>query len=150
MLQFHPNGRRAYCVCELNSDVEVLDWDAASGNLTSVQRISVLPEGAPHGRAAQILFDRQGDYAYVANREDDFIASLKVDPESGKLQIMERTTTGGKTPRHIALDPTEGWLLVANQASATIAVFKRDRKTGRLAHAGATFEISHPQCLVFG
>jgi 6-phosphogluconolactonase len=46
---------------------------------------------------------------------------------------MRRSNCGGKTPRNFTLDPTERWMLVANQDSNLISVFARDPKTGELA-----------------
>jgi 6-phosphogluconolactonase len=86
---------------------------------------------------------------YVANRLDDFMVSFSISPGDGKLTLMERTSCGGKTPRHIALDPTEKWLLVANQATDNLSVFARDSKTGKLANEGRSSPISRPQCIVF-
>ena len=97
----------------------------------------------------EIIFNRRGDFAYVANREDDFIATFKVDAASGKLEVVERTTTGGKTPRYITLDPTEGWLLVANQASDRSRFSSATRRQGGW-RSGVIFPVSHPQCLIFG
>ncbi|MEI9968798.1 MAG: beta-propeller fold lactonase family protein, partial [Terracidiphilus sp.] len=42
-LHFHPNGRTAYCMNELVSTVDVLDWHKADGSLTLVDRIALLP-----------------------------------------------------------------------------------------------------------
>ena len=151
-LQFHPSGRWAYCVCELNSTVVVLKWSAANGELAPIQSLPLLPEGMPQGNSTgcDIVFDSKGEYAHAANRGDDFIATLKVDSASGKLELLERTTCGGRTPRHLALDPSNRWLLVANQASDSVAVLSRNPKTGRLGQHAELFTVSRPQCLVFG
>jgi 6-phosphogluconolactonase len=152
-LQFHPSGRWACCICELNSTVVVLEWNAANGALTAIQSLALLPEGTPQGNSTgcDIVFDSKGEFAYVANRGDDFIATLKVDATSGKLELLERTACGGKTPRHLTLDPSNQWLLVANQGSDGVAVLKRNPKTGRLAlQTELLFAVSRPQCLVFG
>jgi 6-phosphogluconolactonase len=77
------------------------------------------------------------------------MASFTISPADGKLTMMERTSCGGKTPRHIALSPNQSWLLVANQDSNNISVFARDAKTGKLANSGKSFELAAPQCLVF-
>ena len=55
----------------------------------------------------------------------------------------------GKTPRYITLDPTERWLLAANQDSDTIEIFPRDPQTGRLAAKSTSVARTKPQCLVF-
>ena len=44
-LRFHPNGRWVYCLNEVGSSVNVLDWDAKKGVLTTAQLISTVPEG---------------------------------------------------------------------------------------------------------
>jgi 6-phosphogluconolactonase len=149
-LQFHTNGRVAYCVNELKPTVNVLGWDSRLGVLTTLQDVSLVPEDY-HGSAApsDIAFDRKMTFAYVASRLDDFMATFAVSPVDGKLTMIGKTSCGGKRPRHLTVDPTDRWLLVANQDTDTIAVFARDSKTGKLADEGKTFPLSRPQCLVF-
>ncbi len=149
-LIFHPNGKLAYCVNELDSTVNVLRWDTSLGSLETLQTAAYLPEGhqGPSG-PSDIVIDKQARFAYVANRLDDFMVSFTISPTDGKLTMIERTSCGGTVPRHIALDPTEAWLLVANQTSDNIAVIARDKNTGRLANTSKSFPLSRPQCLVF-
>jgi 6-phosphogluconolactonase len=149
-LQFHTNGRVAYCVNELKPTVNVLGWDSRLGVLTTLQDVSLVPEDY-NGNAApsDIAFDRKMTFAYVASRLDDFMATFAVSPVDGKLAMIGKTPCGGKRPRHLTLDPTDRWLLVANQDTDTIAVFARDSKTGKPANEGKTFPLSRPQCLVF-
>lgn len=149
-LQFHPNGRWAYCVTEMSSTVYVLHWDAQRGAFETVQEISLLPRHhhGPTG-ASDIVLDGAGRFAYAANRLTDFLASFTVSAEDGRLTLIERSSCGGKTPRHLALDRTGKWLLVANQLTDNIAIFGRNTETGRLAKAGKSFAISRPQCILF-
>jgi 6-phosphogluconolactonase len=44
-LHFHPNGHTAYCMNELDSTVDVLEWQKADGSLSLTKRIELLPEG---------------------------------------------------------------------------------------------------------
>lgn len=149
-LRFHPNGRFAYCVHELASEVEVLRWEPQKGTLQSVQKLSLVPENyRATARASDIVFDRSGRWAYAASRDYDCLVSFSVDPKGGKLTLLARSSCGGKTPRHLALDPTERWLLVANQDSDRITVFSRDSGSGKLSETGKDFPLSKPQCLVF-
>jgi 6-phosphogluconolactonase len=149
-LRFHPNGRWVYCVNELKPTVNVLEWDSRKGTLTTVQEISLVPEGY-QGKAApgDIVFDKATRFAYVTSRLDDFMATFSVSPETGKLTFLEKSSCGGQRPRHLALDPTDRWLLIANQDSDNIAVFARDPKTGRLSPTGKSFSLAKPMCLVF-
>lgn len=149
-LRFHPNGKFAYCVCEMASSVMVLRWDAEAGSLTTVQNFP-LPQQPHQGPSTgdDIVLDRHARFAYVANRGDDFLATFTVAPDGSRLTYQRRSSCGGTVPRHLTLDPTEHWLLVANQGSDTIAVFARDPQSGQLAETGKTFPLSKPQCLVF-
>lgn len=149
-LRFHPNGRFAYCVHELASQVEVLAWDRNKGTLQSVQKVSLIPADY-HGvaRGADIVITRDGRFAYAANRDYDCLVSFAVDPKDGRLTLLARGSCGGKIPRHLTLDPTERFVLVANEQSDHISVFARDVKTGKVAETGKDFPIAKPQCLVW-
>ena len=148
-LRFHPNGKWAYCVCELSSTVVLLRWDERKGTLETVQEISLSPDKPTTG-AAEIVLDRKGQFAYASNRHDDFMATFTIAADTGKLTFLARSSAGGKTPRHIALDPTEKWLVATDQDSNNLAVFARDAKTGRLAETGKSFPLQSPQCALFG
>jgi 6-phosphogluconolactonase len=148
-LQFDPNGRFAYCVEEMASAVAVLRWNAQAGVLESVQEVVMRPqEFQGTTGASEIVIAPDGRFAYAADRFDDIIATFTISPETGRLTLLNRTSCGGKVPRHIALDPSGRWLLVANQVSDNIAVLARDTKTGQLTE-GKSFPLSRPQCLVF-
>jgi 6-phosphogluconolactonase len=148
-LQFHPNGRFAYCVTEMASSVVVLRWDARPGVLETVQEVVMRPpefQGVTAGD--DIVIDREARFAYAADRFDDIVATFSISPESGRLTLLNRISCGGKVPRHLTLDPSGRWLLVANQASDNIAVLARDARTGQLT-AAKSFPLSKPQCLLF-
>ncbi|MGC2162786.1 MAG: lactonase family protein [Silvibacterium sp.] len=149
-LAFHPNGRWAYCACEMESSVTVLHWNAAAGTFKAVQKIFLTPKdyNGPLSTGCDLILTRDGRYAYAANRGYDMLIGFTVGAE-GKLTEVNRVGSGGKIPRHIALDPSERFLLTANQVGDNIAVFPRDAKTGKLAENGKSFPISRPQCLVF-
>lgn len=148
-LQFHPNGRFAYCVTEMTSSVVVLRWDAKAGVLETVQEVVMRPsdfQGATAG--SDIVIDQEARFAYAADRFDDIIVTFSISPADGRLTLLNRVPCGGKVPRHLAFDPSGRWLLVANQVSDNIAVLARDGRTGQLS-AGKSFSLSKPQCLVF-
>lgn len=149
-LKFHPNGRVAYCVTEMFSQVDVLRWDPSRGSLETVQELSLAPADHPPVTAGcDIVIDHHARFAYVADRFDDIIVTYAISPSDGKLTLINRTSCGGKVPRHLTLDPTGRWLLVANQTSDNISVLARDPQSGKLTASAATFPLSKPQCLVF-
>lgn len=150
-LRFHPNSKWAYCVDELDSSVQALRWNAEAGTLERIQKISLIPEGynGPMSTGCDIVITRGGDFAYAANRGFDCIDSFRTNAGTGELTFLGRTRNGLKVPRDLTLDPSEKFVLVANQEGDTISVYARDAKTGNLAEEGKSFPISRPQCLVF-
>jgi 6-phosphogluconolactonase len=65
------------------------------------------------------------------------------------LTPIARTPSGGKTPRNFVLDPSEKWMIVANQDSDQLSVFARDPKTGELAKAAKSYPCPAPMCILF-
>jgi 6-phosphogluconolactonase len=47
------------------------------------------------------------------------------------------------------LDPTERWMLIANQDSSWVSVFARDAKTGELASEGKNYDAATPMRILF-
>ena len=152
-LHFHPNGVTAYCMNELNSTVDVVRWNQADGSLTRTSTIELLPADADRSvtsTGCDTVITRDGRNVYFANRGIDFIYAFKADAKTGALTPIGRTTSGGKTPRNFTLDPTERWMLVANQNSSVLSVFARHPETGALAKEGKNFPCPSPMCILFG
>jgi 6-phosphogluconolactonase len=149
-LHFHPNGHTAYSMNELVSVVDVLEWHKEDGSLSAVGRIPLLPADY-HGitRGCDTVITKDGRQVYFANRDKDFLYSFRADPKSGALTPMNRSNCGGKIPRNFVLDPTEKWMLVANQDSGWISVFARNPETGVLAETGKNFPAAAPMCILF-
>jgi len=149
-LHFHPNGHTAYSINELDSTVDVLEWSKTDGSLSLISRTELLPEGY-HGptRACDTVITRDGKFVYFVNRDNNFLYSFRAEFASGKLMPIGRTPCGGKTPRNFILDPTERWMLVANQDSNLISVFARNPETGALAEEGKSFAAATPMCILF-
>jgi 6-phosphogluconolactonase len=150
-LHFHPRLPLAYAVCELSSAVELLSWSATSGQLKFVERYALLPKGyTGPSSGCDLVIPRDARQIYVINRGNNFVATFSVDTKTGRLTLLERADCGGKTPRHLALDPMEGSLLIANQDSDNIAILPRDSATGRLGKVAHIIATPKPMCLLFG
>ena len=149
-LHFHPNGHTAYCMNEIVSTVDILEWSKTDGSLILVKRINLLPEGySGPTRGCDTVISQNGHFVYFANRDNDFLYSFKSDWKTGGLTPMKRSSCGGKTPRNFVLDPSEKWMLVANQDSNQITVFARNPETGVLAEEGKSFPAEAPMRILF-
>jgi 6-phosphogluconolactonase len=86
---------------------------------------------------------------YFANRGNNSIYSFHADYDTGKLTPLGTFDCGGKTPRNFVLDPTERWMLVANQDSNLISVFRRNPQTGLISETGKSAAVAAPMCIAF-
>jgi 6-phosphogluconolactonase len=149
-LMFDAAGRHLYVINEMQSTVVTYAYDGANGTLRELQILSALPKGiARTSEAAEIEMHASGKFIFSSNRGDDSIAVFAVNAKDGTLTQVEIDSTGGKTPRNFALDPTGGWLLAANQDSDDIVVFRVDASTGHLTRAGAEVHVPSPVCVRF-
>lgn len=149
-IDFHPNGRFAGVINELDSTFISCAWDAGSGGLRELQTVSTLPDGfTGTNYCADVHFHPTGRFVYGSNRGHDSIVIWRVDGRTGRLELVGHESTGGRNPRNFVIDPTGRWLLAANQASDSIFVFRIDQKTGGLSRVGEPVNISMPVCLKF-
>jgi 6-phosphogluconolactonase len=147
-ITFHPNGRWAFLINEMASTLTVFSYNAASGALQEIQTASTLPANfSGQNTGAEVAVHPSGNFVYASNRGDDSIAVFRFDKTAGRLKLVERTSTGGKTPRQFEIDPSGRYLLAANQDSNTVIVFRIDAATGQLQSIGSPVESDNPQCV---
>ena len=99
----------------------LLEWSKNDGSLAPQAKIELLPKVHGEGNTGcDTVISGDGRFVYFANRGTDFILTCKADPASGNLTPIGPASCGGKTPRNFVLDPTERWMLAANQGSSLI------------------------------
>lgn len=146
---FHPNGKFAYVVNELDATVNVFEYNNTDGNLNQLQSLSTLPEGFQEfNLCADIHVHPSGKYVLASNRGHNSIVVFKVNQESGTLEFVETTSTGGDFPRNFAIDPSGKYVWVANQNSDNVVQFEIDLENGNLKKVGEV-KILTPVCLKF-
>jgi 6-phosphogluconolactonase len=148
-LAFHPSGKYVFVVNELHSTVTAFARDPAKGSLKELQTLTTLPKDfTGTSWSADIHLSPDGRFVYSSNRGHDSIAIFALDARGG-LATVGQESTRGMIPRNFAIDPMGTFLLVANQKSDNIVVFRRDRDTGRLRFTGQVAEVPSPVCLKF-
>ena len=68
-----------------------------------------------------LAFDRRGETLYTVHGDGSMVSSFAVDARLGTLTRIDTQPTGGTNPVHLAVDPTNRYLLVANYASGNVA-----------------------------
>lgn len=144
---FHPNNEFAYCIEELSGTITSFKYEG--GKLDSIQRIFSYSKLQEEYNSSDIHISPDGLFLYASNRWDNenTIAIFSINKDNGKLTLIGHQSTYGDHPRNFTLDPTGEFLIVANQVTNNIVVFKRDIKTGLLTKKGKEIKVPRPSCL---
>jgi 6-phosphogluconolactonase len=139
----HPNGKLLYLVHELTGEVGVYFYE--NGQIRHVNTYSLsTAQFKGQVQAAEIRISADGKFIYVSNRGDANNMSVFQTDVEGRLSLIQQISAGGRTPRNFNLSPDGHFLLVANQDSDEIRLFKRDLVTGLLSQTPVRIEIKKP------
>ncbi|KAE9167558.1 hypothetical protein PF004_g28788 [Phytophthora fragariae] len=146
-MALHPDGKIAYVVDEIANTVGVYKINKKKALLESksLQEITTLPADFTNSStSADIHLSDNGKFLYTSNRGHDSIAIFEIETDS-TLTSRGWESTRGNVPRGFII--YGDWLIVANQNSNDMYVFKVDSKTGLLSYTGNSYEIGTAVCL---
>ena len=148
-LLFDAKGRHAYLTLEMSG--EVVMFDVKDDALLERQRLPLTEQQDAAAKAAGGLhLSADGRFLYVSNRGTaNEIVVFSVGKEDGQLTFLQRRSVEGDHPREFALDPSDNFLLVANQKSNQILVMRRDPRSGKLLETVQTLKQEAPSDLKF-
>jgi 6-phosphogluconolactonase len=147
-ITFHPSRPFAYLVEEISGTVSAYRYQ--NGRLILLQNISSQPANYKGEKgSADIHVSPDGKFLYASNRGDaNSIAVYVIEQSLGMLRLKGFQSTLGKTPRNFVIDPTGRYLLVANQDTDNVVIFRRNPETGLLQPTGKQINIPNPVCLI--
>jgi 6-phosphogluconolactonase len=96
--------------------ISILKVDQKNGNLELVDIVRDLVN------PSFLVLDRGGNFLYAVHGDLSDISAFKVDKASGKLQFVNRQSTRGKNPVHLAIDPSGRYIVVSNHLDSSLAV----------------------------
>ncbi len=144
---FNSDGSKLYLINELGSTLTV--FNVTEEGLDAVQTFRTVRKGfAGNNYCADIHIGKDGRYLYGSNRGENSIVTFKIESD-GLLTLAGHTSCGGDWPRNFTIDPAGKNLLVGNQKSDTIAVFRLNIKTGLPEEPPVKFPVKAPVCLKF-
>lgn len=146
---FSKDGRKAYLIGELNSRIDILNYDFSSGEFSYVDSISTIPNDYDgKNTAAAIKISSDGEFLYASNRGHNSIAAFKI-LEDGSLELLQLLKTEGDTPRDFNFNSDERFVFIGHQNGDYVKVFKRDKKTGKLEYLkGMDIEAAETVCVM--
>lgn len=146
-IEFSADHRYMYLVEELSGDVEVFGY--SRGRFIPVQRLaSVDKDTSADKGSADVHLSPDGKFLYTSNRGiTNNLTIYAVHTGSGKLRVVGFQDVQGLKPRNFTISPDGHYLLVANQDSNNIVIFRRNMRTGKLTPTGNQIRMDSPVCL---
>jgi 6-phosphogluconolactonase len=145
---FNADGSKLYVINELGSTIMVFNTDEQSG-LKLLQTLPTVRENfTGNNYCADIHIAKSGEFLYGSNRGENTIVIFKIS-EGGSLSLAGHLACGGDWPRNFVIDPSGKFLLVGNQKSDQISVFKINKKTGIPGGPVTSASMKAPACLKF-
>ncbi len=148
-IAFSKNGHYLYVIEELSGSISVYQFE--KGKTTFIQTVYThQPDFKGTPGSADIHVSPDGKYLYASNRgEENNIAKFSI-LANGKLDQskMKLFSTLGKKPRNFTISNDGNWLLVANQDTDNIIIYKINKETGDLINTGNSIRVPMPVCLV--
>lgn len=142
---FNKRGNLLYVVHELDGTLSTFSFN--QGKLQLLNETSIVrKEGIING-AADIHLSPDGKYLYATNRGTANDITVFAIDKNGIPVYRNQYPVAGEGPRNFAISADGKFLLVANQLSSQITVFKRNQKTGELTRSDLKIQIPAPVCL---
>jgi len=131
-LIFHPNGRFAFLLFELQN--LVTSYTYADGVFTPVQQLSLLPEGfRDFSKAAAIKLSEDGRQLFCTNRGHNSLAVFNVDPGTGLLSRRGILPFGADFPWDFEFMPGGKILAVGFMKDQLVRTYRYDAADCTLA-----------------
>lgn len=143
-LAIDPNQKFVYVFSAGAGELTALNWDAEHGAMKEAQKIATTPgEFTTKRNGRELRMHPNGRFLYAANGGTQLIAVLAIGAD-GSMKVVDQMYTQGDLPTDFAIDPTGAYLLVANQKTNAVVLFKIDQNTGHLLPAGKSVHIEAP------
>ncbi|RZM27790.1 MAG: lactonase family protein [Pedobacter sp.] len=147
-LTFSKDGKFAYLLQEMNGNLTAYSY--ANGKLHKIQQTTIVSPNFPgENGAADIHISPDGRFLYATNRGAVNTITRFSVLANGKLVKKGTQSTLGKGPRNFVIDPTGTFLLLGNQNTNEVVIFRINKETGALTDTKKRIDVGAPVCLVF-
>ncbi len=144
----HPKGQTLFAINEMTAEVSFIVRNNGKWRWHSNVKASHA-EHNNHASASAIKISPCGQFIYCGVRSSNTISILKYDEANQSLSLIDEHGTMGITPRDFELSPDGRWLIVANQDSESIVIFKRNKESGLLSFQSENKETRSVCCIKF-
>lgn len=112
-----------------------VDPDDGTLELVGIERDLVNP--------SFLALSKDGNFLYTIHGDESEVSAFTVDRQTGHLSFLNRQSTQGKNPVHLAFDPSGKFLVIANHIGASLAVVPLN-EDGSLAPLSQLVKLDGP------
>ena len=141
------NGKFLYIINEYGNSITSVQ-KTKNGYQRIDQKTTLSSDYKGDNSCADIHLSKDERFVYGSNRGENSIVVFKRNTEDGTLEKTQNISVHGDWPRNFTLDPTGKFLIVGNQRSNNISVFRINANTGKLTFLHS-YEATAPVCLLF-
>lgn len=147
-LVFNEDGDHLYLIHEMKGEVGFYKKEDNQYQHVATYPLADESFQGDHG-GAEIRITTDYEFIYASNRGDANNISVFKREQDGNLNLVQRISSGGETPRNFSLTPGQNYIIAANQGSDNLVLFKRDPNTGRLEVTDQKIEVHQPVYIHF-
>ena len=114
--------------------ISVFNVDSGTGELKLLQVVKELVN------PSYLVMNKERTHLYSVHGDLDYATAFQVNSNTGEITKLNSQTTHGKNPVHLALDPTEQFLIVSNHLGGSLAVLPINEK-GELEPTSQLLEL---------
>jgi hypothetical protein len=121
---FNNSGTIMYVANEVSNCLTTYQVNTSNGQIAEIQKLKTIPDNfTVYTKCADIHISPDNRFVYISNRGHESIAAFRVDPNDGKLTVINQYHTVG-TPREFDIDPSGNYLYVAGETSNDLMWFR--------------------------
>lgn len=144
---FDKNEQFGVVLCEISEQLILLKKIAGKWQIHGHQ--AALPQTENGQAAGAIKFSPDERFIYLTGRRQNLIACFAFNGLTGECEYQYAIDCGGRFARDFAISHCGNWLVVANQLSHNLALFRRDNETGELQDTKIRHKVPSPTCIKF-
>lgn len=144
-VEAHPGGSKLFSSLYTTGQVAV-HWIRSQGGVGKVVHREQHPtEGEKQPIVHQTRIDSTGNWLLVCDLGLDSVFVYRFDNDSGALRRTDRIQLDeGSGPRHLAFDPDEKFVYVANETNSTVTTATWDSAAGKLTPVETVSTLPDP------
>ncbi|GHB78510.1 lactonase family protein [Persicitalea jodogahamensis] len=147
-LAIHSSGKYLYLLNEMHTTLTACAIDS-KGVVSELETVPTIPaDFKEKNTSAAVRIHPNGKFVYVSNRGYNSIHGFEI-LKDGKLKNVGEVQKEIGTPRDFNFDPSGKFMVVGNQKTNDLVVYRVDPDTGKMTFLSKGIALKDPICFQF-